>query len=179
MKEKENKPEETVVANQSATVETPGAETGNPVAGASLLNTVLRHPELAHLLSGLAAGKSFDDAVRTLKIPPEHTEIKQETLNALIHKLNIEEKDKAGFSHALTEAVAGNEEGNIELMAKGLIFEKACSEREHKAYIKGRNEKIELEKEAVFNPFKPIPKPEVKNVPDFYFHTPRKSVWDD
>ena len=179
MKEIENKPVENAVPEQTDSVAAEEATPKNPVSEESLINTILRHPGVANLLGAIAEGRSFEDAVRALNVPPPKAELAPEQLEKLMQEMDISEENKAEFTQTLTDAVAGGGLQNAELIAKGLIFEKACAERERKAYLKGRNEKIELEKEAVSNPFKPIPEPEEEKMPNFYFHTPRKSVWDD
>lgn len=177
MKEKENN--ETATQVQPAAEKAPETISAPPVSEESLVNTILRQPGVAMLLAGIAAGKCFEDAVRDLNIPPKRKEPTTEQMNELMQKLNIAEENREEFSRLISETVAGDDLKAFEMTAKGLFFEKVCAEREQKAYLKGRNEKIKLEKEAVSNPFKPIPEPDEKKAPDFYFHSPRKSVWDD
>ena len=179
MKENENKPVEADIPEpESAAAEqspAPKAKKEN----IPLIDMILHEPRVANLLADLAAGKSFESAVRALKIPPETEPVTEEKTIELMQRLDIPAEYREGLSRPLAEAMAKTGAENAELLAKGLIFEKVCAERERKAYIKGRNEKIELEKEAAEHPFKPHPKTEDNKAPDFFFHTPRKSVWDD
>lgn len=143
-----------------------------------LIDLFIASPKLAQFFGCVIDGEEPDTAARRLFAPPS-TEMNHEMLNEKLQSLSVPKDELETMARKVNEVYTSNDSSLLlDLLVKGCYYENALKCCEEQAYIKGRNEKIEIEKRNTY----PIVKDEGASQPFRYeeiLKTQRRSIWDD
>ena len=153
------------VTSVNGSVASPDVPADNDAA--ALAELIDKHPLLAQLVADIASGKvdinDFD-----------------ETLAIRSHRITDAELDAARKTEIRRRADgrrSSPQPFSAEELVKALSFDDACQRSEQRGYVKGRNERIDIEQ--LSPSFATADETEHRARYRQIFSAPRKSVWDD
>ena len=162
------------VTSVNGSVASPDVPADNDAA--ALAELIDKHPLLAQLVADIASGKvDINDFDETLAI--RYHRITDAELDAALAQCDFDDGRKTEIRRRADERRSSPQPFSAEELVKALSFDDACQRSEQRGYVKGRNERIDIEQ--LSPSFATADETEHRARYRQIFSAPRKSVWDD
>lgn len=146
-------------------------------ASQKLIELLTIQPAMANFVGNVMGGMNPDEALNKC-FPRAKKEVNRDLLDEKLVALDVATNEWDAMSERIAKSFEADDQ-LLELLVKGCNYEKALKSADEKAYIRGRNEKIEMEK-----PTKIAYHPDDANEDDCdpchrFLNRPHRSIWDD